>query len=152
MRKSNQQIATEEVAKEILALVESEVTRERSVQQLYLDALGREVPNPTPVAPPVGYIKHKTIAEQIREQIRAASLEAAQAGAESEEEANDFEVGEDYDPHSPHEHDFDPDPALEHMLALASRPPSAVAPAAPAAATTPAPAVPPLITGAAPTP
>lgn len=105
--------------------------REQSVQSRYLDDHGREKPNPTPVAPPVGYKKQKSMMEIIREQIRQASLEARDMGAETEEEANDFDVGEDFDPESPYEHDFEPDPALEHMLALQSAPPQP-APASPA--------------------
>jgi len=110
-----------------------EPLREESVQARYLDEHGREKPNPTPMAPPIGYRRQPTIAEQMRQMIQLASLEAAQAGAETEEEANDFDVGEDMEPNTPYEHDFDPDPALEHMLALASRPPQAVAWSAPLA-------------------
>jgi len=96
---------------------------EISVQEQYLDHNGHELPNPTPMQPPVGYVRHKTIAEQMREMIRMASYEAAAAGAESEEEANDFDVGEDMEPSSPWEHDFEVDPALEAMIALQSKPP-----------------------------
>lgn len=96
---------------------------ELSVQSQYLDLHGRELPNPVPLAPPVNYKKQPTIAEQMRAMIRQASYEAASAGAETEEEANDFDVGEDFDPTTPYEHDFDMDPALEAMLALQSRPP-----------------------------
>lgn len=103
--------------------MEEKHARERSVQELYLDENGHEMPNPVPMQPPVGYRRQPTIAEQIRQQIRLASLEAAQAGAETEEEANDFDVGEDMEPSSPWEHDFEVDPALEHMIALQSRPP-----------------------------
>lgn len=115
--------------------MEEKMEREQSVQELYLDENGHEKPNPVPMQPPVGYKKQLTIAEQIRQQIRAASLEARQAGAETEEEANDFDVGEDMEPHSPWENDFEPDPALDHMIALASRPPQKASPvsAAPAA-------------------
>jgi len=115
--------------------VKEEQRLEQSVQSLYLDENGHEMPNPTPVQPPIGYRKQKTIAEQIREQIRLASIEAHMAGAETEAEANDFDVGEDMEPHSPWENDFEPDPALEHMLALQSRPPAPqqVPPAAPQA-------------------
>lgn len=109
---------------------------EQSVQSRYLDEHGREKPNPTPVAPPIGYIKQPSIAEQMRMMIRQASYEAAQAGAETEAEANDFDVDE-YDPTSPYEHDFEPDPALEHLLALQSAPPK---PTTPPTATPSAPA------------
>ncbi|UDN67493.1 hypothetical protein [robinz microvirus RP_32] len=97
-------------------------TFEQSVQSLYLDLHGREIPNPLPLAPPVGYKKSPTIAEQMRQMIRMASYEAAHAGAETEEEANDFDVGEDFDPSTPYEHDFEMDPAMEAMLALQSQP------------------------------
>lgn len=103
---------------------EQPVTREQSVQSQYLDEFGREKPNPTPMEPPVGYVKRRSIADTIREAIRNASLEARQAGAETEEEANDFDVGEDFDPTSPYEHDFELDPTLEAMLALQSAPPA----------------------------
>lgn len=102
-------------------------TFEVSVQSRYLDLHGRELPNPTPLAPPVGYKKQPTIAEQMRAMIRQASFEARQMGAETEEEANDFDVGEDFDPTTPYEHDFEMDPALEAMLALSSKPPRAPA-------------------------
>lgn len=97
---------------------------ERSVASQYLDALGREIPNSTPVAPPVGYKRAPSIAEQMRQMIKMASYEAAQSGAETEAEANDFDVGEDFEPESPYEHDFEIDPAFEMMLARQSAPPS----------------------------
>lgn len=108
---------------------------EQSVQALYLDAYGREKPNPIPLEPPIGYVKRPTVAETMRQMIQQASYEAKQAGAETEEEANDFDVDEEFDPVSPWEHDFEPDPVLDRMIALASRPPAppAAAPAAPPA-------------------
>lgn len=116
--------------------------RETSVQSLYLDHLGREQPNPVPMQPPIGYKKSPSIADQMRAMIAQASYEAKMAGAETEEEANDFDVGEDMEPHSPWEHDFDINPELEAMLALQSRPPSpapGTPPAAPVAAVPPSP-------------
>jgi len=101
---------------------------EQSVQSQFLDEHGRELPNPTPMSPPLGYKKQPTIAEQMRQMIKMASYEAAHAGAETEEEANDFEVGEDMDPHTPYEHDFEIDPALEAMIALQSAPPAPKSP------------------------
>lgn len=97
---------------------------EQSVQSQFLDEYGRELPNPVPMAPPLGYKKSMSIAEQMRQMIRTASYEAANAGAETEEEANDFDVGEDMDPSTPYENDFEMDPALEAMIALQSRPPA----------------------------
>lgn len=63
---------------------------------------GQELPDPTPVAPPVGYKKQPSMADIIREQVRLAKL-AEEAGVETFEEANDFEVGDDFDPDSPYE-------------------------------------------------
>jgi len=101
---------------------------EQSVQSLHLDDYGRELPNPVPMAPPIGYKKSPSIADQMRAMMKQASYEATMAGAESEEEANDFDVGEDMDPHSPWENEFEIDPALEAMIALQSRPPKAAQP------------------------
>lgn len=71
---------------------------------------GRELPDPTPMAPPLGYKPRPSLAEQIRAMVRSEHLKQAAeaAGAESFEDADDFEVGEDYDPTSPYENDFDP--------------------------------------------
>jgi len=102
--------------------------REQSVQAQHLDGHGREKPNPVPLAPPVGYVKPISIADQIRQAIKQASFEAAMSGLETEEEANDFDVGEDMEPFSPWENDFEVDPALEAMLSLQSRPPQTAAP------------------------
>jgi len=119
--------------------MQEKMLREQSVQELYLDENGHEMPNPTPMQPAVGYKKQPSIGEMMRQAIRQASLEARQMGAETEEEANDFDVGEDLEPSSPWENDFEPDPMLDHMLALHSRPPQQPAPQAPA----PSPSVPP---------
>lgn len=81
-----------------------------SAQDVYLDERGREVPDPTPIAPPVGWNPQPTLVEMIRNMVKSEKLaqEAAAAGAETFEEADDFEVGDDYDPESPYENDFDP--------------------------------------------
>jgi len=112
---------------------------ERSVQSEYLDDKGREKPNPVPLEPPVGYKKQPSMVDVIRAQVAAVSREAAMRGAETEEEANDFDVGDDYEPTSPWEHDFEPDPAMERMIALQSKPPAKPQAAQPAAAPPPAP-------------
>jgi len=101
--------------------------RERSVQEMYLDSQGREQPNPTPMQPPIGYKRAPTIQEQMRAMIRQVSEEAKMAGAETEEESNDFDMDEEWEPTSQWEHPFDPDPAMEVMLARASKPPVAAA-------------------------
>jgi len=83
---------------------------QRSAAEGYLDKYGREMPSPLPIAPPLGYRKSPTLAEQIRAMVISEKLkaEAMAAGAETFEEADDFDVGDDYDPTSPYEVSFDP--------------------------------------------
>lgn len=71
---------------------------------------GSEVPDPTPMAPPVGYKPAPSLADQIREMVRSERLarEAQEAGFETFEEADDFDVGDDYEPNTPYEETFDP--------------------------------------------
>lgn len=73
------------------------------------DELGRYHPDPTPIAPPVGYVRSPSIAEQIRTMVRSEQLRhhADQAGMDTFEEADDFNIGDDYDPRSPWEEQFE---------------------------------------------
>lgn len=75
-----------------------------------LDQGGRETLDPTPMAPPIGYNKQPTMVDHIRNLVRSERLaeEVRRAGFETAEEADDFEVGDDFDPTSPYEHNFDP--------------------------------------------
>lgn len=93
------------------------MNRELPRQKFYLDEHGREMPDPTPIAPPVGYNRQPSLAEQIRAMVRSERLrqEAEAQGFETFEEADDFDVGDDLDPSSPYEEVFDPlpDPPAE---------------------------------------
>lgn len=73
------------------------------------DEQGRYYPDPTPIAPPVGYVRSPTISEQIRNMVRSEQLRhhADASGMDTFEEADDFDVGDDYDPRSPWEEQFD---------------------------------------------
>lgn len=71
------------------------------------DSKGQFYPDPTPMQPPVGYKRQPSLALQIREQVRLASLEAARAGYETLEEADDFDTGEDAELRSPYELDLE---------------------------------------------
>lgn len=74
-----------------------------------LNAKGQEVVDPNPVAVPTGLGRSETLSEQIRRLIR--TLLSEQAGADGEEtfeEADDFDVGDDFDPTTPYEMNFDP--------------------------------------------
>lgn len=71
------------------------------------DSDGKEVLNPTPIAPPIGYNPAPSLAEQIRQQVHATKL-LAQMEPETEEEADDFEIEEDPAMPSPWENDMVP--------------------------------------------
>lgn len=68
----------------------------------------REKPDPTPMAIPIGFERPPTLAEQVARLVRNERLQAAlsASGRETFEEANDFDVGDDFDPSSPYEENF----------------------------------------------
>nr|QJB20639.1 MAG: hypothetical protein [Microvirus sp.] len=76
-----------------------------------LDEEGREVLDDTPLAPPVGFTEQPSMAEYIRMMVQSERLrqEAEEAGMETFEESEDFDVDDDFDPTTPYENDFDPD-------------------------------------------
>lgn len=85
-----------------------------------IDAEGRELSDPIPLAPPIGYTPELSMIEIVRQQIRGEHLRLAalQAEAETFEEADDFEVGDGEDDiSSPWEEHFDPvDTAVRQRL------------------------------------
>lgn len=107
-----------------------------------------EPQDPTPIAPPIGYRKQPSIFDQQRAMIRQElSRQAELKGMETFEESDDFDIGDDYDPTTPYEADFDPptaevqkafEPApYPHPPAPAGPPQPAAAPAAPPPTTEP---------------
>lgn len=87
----------------------SDVLREVKQAPQRHDEFGQEVLNPQPMQPPLGYKKTLSLAEQIRQQVRLHQLELADdAISETDEEADDFEIGEDYEPLSKYENDHIP--------------------------------------------
>jgi len=117
-----------------------------------LDEFGREIVDARPIAPPIGFKPQESIFEQMRTMMRAASLEAAQAGAETLEEANDFYIEDD--PLSgvpPGEYDFDEDHELELQNLIRGNSERIEGSAPPAPAETP-PSTPPNVKKSPPTP
>lgn len=108
-------------------------------------AVGREFPNPTPVAPPIGFVPQKPIYEQIRDMVQnEMSRRAQDEEQESFEEADDFEVGDDYDPSSPYEEQFEPEDPWPPRAAVADAEAAVAATRPePPAVTPPAPVTPP---------
>lgn len=76
---------------------------------LRLDHNGHEIPDPTPVAIPAGFRRPETLAEQVQRLVRTGlSQLSSEAGAETFEESEDFDIDDDFDPSSPYETFFDP--------------------------------------------
>lgn len=87
--------------------------------------IGKEYPNPTPMEPPIGYVPSVPIYEQIRQMVRRElSQAAADEGFETMEEADDFDVDDDFDPSTPYEEAFEPQspwPPSSEAVAAAER-------------------------------
>lgn len=75
------------------------------------------IPDPVPIAPPIGYKKQPSMVEVVRSMVRSErlALEAELAGYETFEESEDFDVGDDDMPRSPHE--FEDQPSIAEMRA-----------------------------------
>lgn len=67
----------------------------------------KEILNPTPIAPPLGYKPTLSLAEQIRQQVRAFK-HIEDMEPETEEEADDFDMVDDPAPVSRWENDMIP--------------------------------------------
>nr|DAW08223.1 MAG TPA: hypothetical protein [Microviridae sp.] len=81
-----------------------------SQQDRYLNKAGAEIPDPRPAAPSLGKKPEMNIRDYIRTLVHNERLQADldAAGHETFEEANDFEVGDDYFPDSKYENDLEP--------------------------------------------
>lgn len=72
---------------------------------------GRQVPDPVPMQPPIGFKKQPSMVEIVRDMVRSEKLrqEALATGHETFEEAEDFDIGDEPDQlTSGWENDFDP--------------------------------------------
>jgi len=78
--------------------------------RLIQDKMGREVPDPKPLEIPVGFKRPETLQEQIRRLVHSEHFQRDReaAGEETFEEADDFDVDDDFDPSTPYETFFDP--------------------------------------------
>lgn len=74
-------------------------------KKLPLNEAGQLIPDPVPMAPPIGYKPQPDMMDMIRHQVRLASMEAERAGLETEDEADDFDVDDDPELKSPYELD-----------------------------------------------
>lgn len=71
---------------------------------------GTVMADPVPMAPPIGYKKHPSMVEIVRDMVRSERLaqEVAASGSETFEESEDFDIDDEYLLHSQWENDFDP--------------------------------------------
>lgn len=89
--------------------VDLEELIEKKAAERGYDIDGQFHPDPTPVAPPIGFVEQPSMWDRVREMVKSAQVREAAlaAGEETFEEADDFEIGDDYDPHSPFEEFFE---------------------------------------------
>ncbi len=75
-----------------------------------LNADGHEIPSDKPLAVPAGFQIPETLNEQVARLVRHERFNQAmgQGDEDTFDEADDFDVGEDFDPFAPHEQVFDP--------------------------------------------
>lgn len=86
-----------------------------------LNERGHEILDSTPCAVPVQF-RPRSYIDQVREMIKREISQAAQVqGAETFEEADDFNVGDDFDPRSPWELTADQEGYQEPSLAPQER-------------------------------
>lgn len=79
---------------------------------------GSPILDPTPIAPPIGYVKAPSMVEIVRDMVRGERLrsEALAAGAETFEEADDFDIPDDPPQlRSQWENDFEP--SVQELMA-----------------------------------
>lgn len=69
----------------------------------------------TPVSIPLRFTRKSSLSEVVRHMVRSEQLAKAaeEMGYETFEEADDFDVGDDYDPHSPYEMEHEGLPVAE---------------------------------------
>lgn len=117
------------MAKDTVSKVKNFITRGqyRLTEEEYLKKLiekgigedGHAIMDSVPLAPPIGYKEQPSMIELVRNMIRGERLrqEAMQAGFETMEEADDFDIEDDPEPlYSGYENDLDP-PMSELMQA-----------------------------------
>jgi hypothetical protein len=105
--------ASRDAAREdLIAQYELEAAQGSEEGLAFLNLMGQEVPDPTIIDPPLGYIQQPDLMELMRRMIRSEFSNAIdQTQFETFEEADDFDIDDDpVDYSSPYEQYFDPSP------------------------------------------
>ncbi|UYL83854.1 MAG: hypothetical protein [Wigfec virus K19_159] len=88
-----------------------QIAMQTSEEYGFLNVRGHEVPDPTVVEPPLGYVQQPDLMETMRRMVRTELSKIAENNEfETFEEADDFEIDEDPVDSSPYEMFFDPPP------------------------------------------
>lgn len=89
----------------------------------FIDEKGYERLDPTPIAPPVGFVERESIVDRVRAMIAGNNLQrlADLEGKDNFEEADDFDVEDDPIPmrDTPYENEFDP--PVRELVQVGSR-------------------------------
>lgn len=106
---------------------------DNSLEYGFLNVRGHEVPDPTVMEPPLGYVAQPDLMEMMRRMITThLSNVAAEMEAETFEEADDFDIDDDpVDYTSPYEMYFDPGEGRDSGPPAPPTPPHARDPNAP---------------------
>jgi len=98
------------------------ILREKSPSDIRHDKYGREILDPVPMQPPLGYKKQVSLTEQIRQQVLQHHRTLADMEPESIDEADDFDVNDEYGiPVSRWENDYEPSVAELRNKMLAEK-------------------------------
>jgi len=93
-----------------------------------LNENGHEVLDDTPIALPLRLSRPPSRLEELRSLLNVVNREALTNGQETFQEADDFNVGDDYDPRSPWELSADQELYVESTLATGTPPPGVPGP------------------------
>lgn len=78
-----------------------------------LDSRGHEILNPTPIEPPLGYVRQVPLVEQIRQAVRAERQALEDLEPDTFEESQDFDIDED--PAVPSKWENDAEPSINEL-------------------------------------
>lgn len=128
------------IAEKVKSLLRFSGRVDTRIRDVKLNEAGSEILDSTPMEPPLGYNPQPSMFDVMRKMISDRERELKAAGFETPEEADDFDVADDFDPSSPYEHDFDPPAPPEVPSGAPAKPqdPPADGPAAPPAPPAPA--------------
>lgn len=99
----------------------SRLTEEQYVEKRLRKGLAEDgsfIPDPEPIAPPVGWTSEPSLSELVARAVQSESLKAAaeNAGMETLEEADDFDIDDDYALFSGYENEFDDGTGIDDVV------------------------------------